>query len=114
MAVSRARTHLANLTPLNKFMMAAVTTFDGDLATTIAIAATPPANGWIMVFINGVEVRLGNGTKTGVACYFSGDGGVTARATGQVVNGDFLYWNGSVAGYQLDLGDRIDFDYEAP
>ena len=93
--------------------MAATTVFDGDLATAVAVFATPPANSWATVFVNGVEYRVGNGTKAGVPCYFSGDGGVTARATGGITTGDFLYWNGMLAFFQLDGSDRIDFEYEA-
>ena len=102
-----------NLSPFNKGMAALVTGGDGSLACSVAVAATPPVNGWISVFANGVSYKVGTGTKAGVPCYFSGDGGVTARATGAIVAGDFLYWNGSVANFQLDGGDRIDFEYEA-
>lgn len=102
-----------NMTPFNKGMSALVTGGDGSLACAVAVAATPPVNGWISVYVNGVSYKVGNGTKLGVPCYFSGDGGITARATGAIVTGDFLYWNGSLAGFQLDTADRIDFVYEA-
>lgn len=102
-----------NLSPLNKGMSALVTGADGSLATASALGATPPSNGWISVYVNGVGYKVGNGTKAGVPCYFSGDGGLTARATGAVVAGDLLYWNGSIATFQLDASDRIDFEYEA-
>jgi len=100
-------------TPLNKWMPALVTGADNSLACATAMLGTPPLKSWVSVSVNGVEYRVGNGTKAGVPCYFSGDGGVTARATGTIVAGDFLYWNGSVAGFQLDGSDRIDFEYEA-
>jgi len=103
----------ANLSPLNKDMQALVTASDNNLACGTAILATPPANAWVQVQVNGVAYKVGNGTKAGMPCYFSGDGGVTARATGGIVTGDFLYWNGSVAGFQLDVIDRVDFLFEA-
>lgn len=103
----------ANLSPFNKGMVATVTTSDNNLACTAALVATPPLNAWILVMVNGVEYKVGNGTKVSVPCYFSGDGGVTARATGGLATGDLLYWNGSASGFQLDAFDRIDFIFEA-
>ena len=97
--------------PLNKDMTAATTINDNDLATATAIAATPI--GYVEVQVNGIGAVVGNGTKVGVDAYFSGDGGATARAVGAIVAGDLLYWNGSVAGFQLSPTDRIDFLYEA-
>lgn len=102
-----------NLSPANKGMAALVTSLDGDLATSVAVVSIPPANGWVGVRVNGVSYFVGNGVKTAVDCYFSGDGGVTARSFGGITSGDFLYWNGSVTLFQLDAGDRIDFEYEA-
>jgi hypothetical protein len=102
---------------LNKSMPAQTTTADGQLACATAIGATP--KGFVGVNANGVSYDPGNGTKIGVPCYFSGDGGTTARAQGAIVTGDSLYWNGSVAGFQLFGGvggppaDLIDFVFSA-
>jgi hypothetical protein len=101
------------LSPLNRDMQATITTSDNNLACPTAILSTPSVNSWIQVQVNGVSYKVGNGTKIGAPCYFSGDGGVTARATGWIISGDYLYWNGSVAGFQLDITDRIDFLFEA-
>jgi hypothetical protein len=43
--------------------------------------------------------------------YFSGDGGTTKRIYGEAVKDDLLYWVGSVAKYELDTNDLIDFVY---
>lgn len=94
----------------NKNMTALVTVSDNDPACATAIAATPV--GYTRVFVNGVALDPGDGVKVSVPCYFSGDGGTTPRAIANIVMGDVLYWNGSVAGYQLDTSDRIDFDFE--
>jgi hypothetical protein len=84
----------------------------GDNANTgLAVAVTPV--GYIGVSVRGVSALVGDGTKVGVECYFSGDGGVTARAQGAVVAGDILYWNGVAAGYNLLPSDRVDFFYNA-
>jgi hypothetical protein len=99
----------ATMVNANKDMVAESTVDDGDLATNAPIANTPA--GYVQVFVNGVKVSLGNGV-TDKDCYFSADGGDTAKAISDIANGDFLYWNGSLAGYQLDTFDSIDFDYE--
>ena len=44
-------------------------------------------------------------------CYFSADNGLTAKAIGDEKQGDKLYWNKSVSGYNLDAIDIIDFVY---
>ncbi len=97
-------------TRLDKRVAAVVTVADNDQAMASAISATP-LNGYINVTLNGVEVSVGDGTKVGVDCYFSADGGVTARALDAVVQTDTLHWNGSVAGFQLTTADRISLHY---
>jgi hypothetical protein len=98
-------------TSANKNMASATTTTDNDLAVGTAVAFTPAFDGHVEVTVNGVTARLGDGVKTGVECYFSGDGGLTARLIKDIVAGDFLRWNGSVAGFQLAGPDRISFNY---
>lgn len=100
----------STLVTADKSLTAQVTTADGQLATTSTITFSPA--GYVPVLVNGIKVSLGNGVKTGVACYFSGDGGTTPRLISAITAGDALYWNGSVAGFELDSSDRIDFDYE--
>ena len=92
----------------NKSMVGEITTADAQLATVTTLALTP--KGYVQVFVNGIKAKLA-GDKTSGDCYFSGNSGSTARALGSAVAGDELYWNGSVAGYQLDANDFLDFDY---
>jgi hypothetical protein len=99
-------------TSSNKNMTASTTTTDNDQATATTVASTPALDGHVAVLVNGVSVHVGDGTKVSVDCYFSGDGGVTARAISAIVAGDTLHWNGSVSGYQLAATDRIDLVYE--
>jgi len=94
----------------NKDMTGSVTTSDGDQATATALASTPSNGSFIEVLVNGIQVNLGNGVKT-ESCYFSGDSGTTARSFANIVSGDTLHWNGTIAGYQLDATDRLDFNY---
>lgn len=65
---------------------------------------------FVRVIISEIEVRVGDGVKTS-DCYFSSDGGSTAKTLAQHRRGDSLYWNGAVAGFELDPNDRIDFLY---
>ena len=98
----------------NKSMVALVTAADGVLACNTAIAGTPSYDCCVAVFVNGQQVGVtltaGDNNKP---CYFSADGGVTPKAMSAVALGDLLYWRGSVAGYQLDANDLIDFIYQA-
>ncbi len=96
----------------NKDMAAEVTVADFDEACATGIAATPVRDSYVQVFVNGVKESLGSGVKT-KSCYFSGDGGTTARTIAAITAGDKLYWVGSVAGYQLAVTDKIDLDYVA-
>ncbi len=88
----------------------AETTADGD-PTGITITYTPYADSVVTVKINGIEVNLGDADLL-EDCYFSVDGGTSARAMADITAGDSLYWNGSKAGYQLDASDDIDISYE--
>lgn len=94
----------------NKNMTASVTTADNQSACATAIFSTPAGDGYVQVMVNGIQQVLGDGIKTR-DCYFSSDGGTTARTIANITAGDTLYWNGSVAGYQLATTDFIDFNY---
>ncbi len=94
-------------TSLDKDLTPLVTSVDGD-STGIILSANPI--GYIEVMINGIQVVLGDGVKT-KGCYFSNDGGTTAIAFANIVATDTLYWNGSIAGYELDASDRVDLNY---
>lgn len=101
------------LATANADMAALVTTVDGDLASAVPVSQTPLAPTYVAVFVNGAGARVADGPaqQTIRDCYFSADGGATARAFGAVSVGDRLYWNGSVAGYELGSTDRLSFLY---
>lgn len=92
----------------NLNMPALITTVNGDLACIYEIYDIPVS--LIRVFLNGLELNVG-GKTTPYDCYFSGDSGTTARTSGTEQQGDFLYWNTTVAGYNLDTSDILSFDY---
>lgn len=79
--------------------------------TFLTISATPAGDSLVMVLVNGLKVELGDGVKT-ADCYFSGDGGSTARSIAAITSGDELYWNG-VSAYILETTDVVDFIYNA-
>lgn len=93
----------------NRNMTASATTSDGDVGCSTGLAIDLTA--WLAVTVNGTVANVGDGVKT-KDCYFSGDGGTTARAFGALQSGDLLYWNGSIAGYQLTISDRIDYIFD--
>lgn len=79
-------------------------------STGITISATPAADGAVRVFVNGVAAELGILSDKTLDCYFSADGGTTARAMADIASGDTLYWNGASA-YALETDDVLDIVY---
>lgn len=71
----------------------------GDAELTGLLLTSDPA-GLLQVFINGLRENIGDGVKT-KACYFSVDGGTTAKALNAIAQNDQLIWNGTIAGYDL-------------
>ena len=94
----------------NKNMAALLTSSDGEPAVGVGVASTPTEDGYVGVLINGLAVTVGDGVKTD-DCYFSGNAGVDPRLIADIVAGDVLFWNGSVALFELATDDRVDFLY---
>ena len=88
-----------------------VTSVDGD-PTGVFITYTPFSDSNVQILVNGISTNLGDGFKN-QPCYFSADGGVTARPIADIEAGDQLYWNGSIAKYELDGSDEVDVIYDA-
>lgn len=97
------------LNKTNKSLVPSATSGDNQ-TTGLVIGEVPLGDGYIQVQINGNSVSVGDGVKTEF-CYFSGDGGTTARALTAITATDVLYWNGVIAGYDLDGNDRVDLNY---
>ena len=91
--------------------LAPANTSGDNFDTTINIGATPVGDRYIQVFVNGLKVVLGDASKL-KDCYFSPDGGSTARALGSIVSGDDFIWNGDIADYDLETDDSVDLDYD--
>lgn len=97
-------------TTSDKALTASATSSDGDAATASTVTATPALDCYVGVRVNGLHYEVGDGVKT-KDCYFSADAGTTARSISAIASGDGLYWNGSIAGFQLAATDKIDLDY---
>ena len=83
-----------------------------DYASTgISLDYTPWSYSTVQVYINGIALTEGYGTKT-LEVYFSNDGGNTAKAAADLEAGDTLYWNTNIAGYAIGPNDTIDIVYE--
>ena len=63
-----------------------------------------------MVDVNGISVKLGDGIKM-YDCFFSNDGGLTAKTLDTIQQNDYLYWNEDTATYPLESDDKISFIY---
>jgi len=89
------------------------TVTNGNFASTgITITHTPWNDGRVEVSVNGMGVNVGDGIKS-KDCYFSVDGGITARLMIDIKANDELFWNSITAGYILDGGDGVDINYQA-
>lgn len=78
------------------------------LATNTSVIEQPTT--LVRVEVNGVPVSLGDGIKT-LDCFFSNDGGTTARLLEDIQIGDYLYWNETTSSYTLEIDDKISFIY---
>jgi hypothetical protein len=80
-------------------------------STGITLDYTPFADSTVQVYINGIALTEGYGTRT-LEVYFSNDGGATAKESANLEAGDTLYWNTNIAGYIIGPNDTIDIVYE--
>ena len=105
---------LSTPTEGNKNMTALVTASDGDKATNTTIAATPVNDGYVAVMVNklGPYILGDTGTFATAECFFGQGDTSTGRAIAAIQSGDTLRWNGTVALFELDATDRIDFLYD--
>lgn len=78
--------------------------------TGFTIARDPVAGGKILLLVNGIAQRIGNGTTLGCDAHFQR--GASVLTLDQLVAGDQLYWNSSTAGFVLEGTDYIDLVYQ--
>jgi hypothetical protein len=83
----------------------------GDNQATFTFSSTPNDYSRIEVFVNGQRQRLGDGVTTN-DCYISSTSSI-AENLENVVSGQTLYWNGTIAGFDLSPTDVIELIYES-
>jgi hypothetical protein len=81
----------------------------GTGTTGLTISYIPAANSAVMIYINGVQTKLGAATSDPV---FFSDGSGGARAFKDIVANDALHFNVSAAGYALETTDEISMSYQ--
>ncbi len=107
---SKLATPAGTPTKQDKYITCLATVSDFDAATASGLTATPASDGFVEVMVNGQMQHLGDGVKT-ADCYFSSDGGTTAKTIANIAAADILYWVGSVAGFQLAVTDKLSYNY---
>jgi hypothetical protein len=89
------------------------TSSDGEPVSASALSQTPSQSSIPRIYLNGVLIQnLKYGDKTGSA-YFSNTNGSTAATRNALTAGTVLYWNASVAGFQLQSGWSVKVVYTA-
>ncbi len=77
----------------------------GDGQST-GILVTSKYTQYIRVIVSGYFAIIGDGDKT-KDCYFSSDGGITAKNLINIVREDELFWNGEIAKVDLINEDKV-------
>jgi len=85
-------------------------TSGNDSDTGLTITSAPAGSSDVIVMVNGLQYKVGNGSNTGCDCYFGATSG-TAHTFATIVAGDKLFWNGTIAGFQLATTDLVDLNY---
>ena len=101
---------------LNIQMMARTTGNRGDLATDDVVLQKPRSRVKVIINAGGVVYAGFPSGSTTIGCYFTSptDNGDESKARindGDVQLGDKLYWIGDNTGFELDVTDRIDYEY---
>jgi hypothetical protein len=92
----------------------------GNFASTgITVVTDKKILGKVNVLVNGIAQRVSYGSQGSATydCFFAASGQSNqsaARAVNAIDNGDVLYWNGTVAGFNLDTNDVIQLVYVDP
>jgi hypothetical protein len=98
--------------PTNKDMPCLFTFNDGDLACATGLTHDPRPDSAITITVNGVEIGpIGFNSKVGAAVYFSNTNGLTASSREDLMVGTRVYWQGSIAGWQLETADVMSIFY---
>jgi len=98
--------------PYDKNWTALFANTDGSTASNSTISYTPPIGSYVGVYVNGQEFDVGSGT-TNSSCYFGTHSTIPKgfSASNKIEAGDYLYWNPSISGFNLESNYRISLHY---
>ena len=82
----------------------------GEASSRLYLTPPPMASTGFMLFVNGVLVPVGDGSKNAPA-YISEDGGATAVRYNEANGNCKIHWNPSIAGYILEDDDQLTIHY---
>lgn len=87
-----------------------VTTDDTLASDSLYLVPAPMPSSGFMFFVNGQLLPIGDGSKNAPA-YLSNDDGVTAVLFNEADSTCRLYWNPSIAGFDLETSDNLTLRY---
>jgi hypothetical protein len=98
--------------PYDKRWQALYVNTDGYTASNSTMSYTPTLGSYVSVFVNGQEFDVGWGT-TNSSCYFGTHSQIPKgfSSSNRIEAGDYLYWNPSIAGFNLESNYRISVHY---
>ena len=101
-------------TILDKGLTPTATSGDNSY-TNLNITSAQTNFSYVSVSVNGVLYEVGDGVIT-ADCYFADSGSgscdaISVRNFSTITAGDWLCWNGTISGLELDSGDRVDLYY---
>lgn len=95
---------------------ASATTGDGDQATVTTISRTNPLGSLALLLVNGIAYRVanGDGERASSPCFVgASNAAAVTYANFNVGGANKLYWNGSIAGFQLAADDKLSLVYSS-
>lgn len=99
----------SDLNLISQELTALQTVSNGDPMTSTGISQKPINNNEPQLTVNGVKVKISE-DKLGY-CYFSDDGGTTAKLYTEITANDILHWNETIAKYNIDIDDILEITY---
>ncbi len=84
-----------------------------DADSGLTITATPALDSYVVVWVNGQQIEVGDGVDT--ACSYFADPGspTTPKNISAIAASDKYIWNGTTCGFDLETTDRVSFGYDS-
>ena len=90
------------------------TSGDAELLSNGTFDQAPLVGGYMYITVNGITVlpAIGNSDYQSKSFYVTDSSGNTIKTTGTYSVGDKFWWNGSIAGYDIEDDDVVKLIYE--